>query len=242
MNPVMIIILLSLAGPVIGSFIGVMKKPSERALFIMLSFTAGIMISISFIQLIPESIEISSLPIAILGFGLGAFVMYLLDKYLPHIHPQLCSQEPGAHLKKTATFLLIGIFLHNFPEGLAMGIGSVTEFKVSLLIALSLMIHDIPEGIVTAAPYYYTSKKRLKSFLLSASTAIPTIIGFMLSYYIFPMIPRPLIGLMIAGTAGLMVFISVDELIPTSCFKSDDHWVIFAFILGVLTVMSLGLI
>lgn len=242
MNQVLLIILLALVGPVLGSFLGIIKRPKERMLYVMLSFTAGVMIGISFIELIPESTKISSLPITIIGFGLGTLIMYLFDKYLPHIHPELCTQEPGANLKKTANFLLIGIFLHNFPEGLAMGIGSVTGFRFSLLIALSLMVHDIPEGIVTAAPYYYTTKKRLKSFLLSASTAIPTILGFLLSHFLFPQIPLYLVGLLIAATAGLMTFISVDELIPTSCFKSNDHWVIFAFIFGVMIVMSLGLL
>lgn len=242
MNPILLIILLSLVGPVLGSLLGILKRPKEKMLYAMLSFTAGVMIGISFIELIPESISISSLPIAIIGFGVGTFLMYLLDKFMPHIHPELCSQEPGMHLKKTATFLLIGIFMHNFPEGLAMGIGSVTEFKLSLVIALSLMVHDIPEGIVTAAPYYYATKKRLKSFLLSASTAIPTILGFLLSHFLFPQIPLYVVGFLVAATAGLMVFISVDELIPTSCFRSTDHWVIFAFVLGVMIVMSLGMI
>jgi zinc transporter, ZIP family len=242
MHPAILIILVSMIGPVFGSLIGVLAKPSEKLLFIFLSFTAGVMLAISFIQLIPQSAKIASLPITILGFGLGAFVMYVMDKLLPHIHPHLNTQEPGAHLKKTAVFLLTGIFLHNFPEGLAMGIGSVTEFKISLLIAISLTIHDIPEGIATAAPYYFTSKKRLKSFLLSVSTGLPTIAGFLISYFLFPSIPHPIIGLLIAATAGLMVYISVDELIPTSCFNSNDHWVIFSFILGVLMVMSLGML
>jgi len=146
-------------------------------------------------------------------------------------------------LKKTATYILFGIFLHNFPEGLAMGSGAATSIKLSLTIAIAIAIHDIPEAICTSAPYYYATKKRMRAFLLSAATAIPTLLGFFLAYYIFKSIPEPVLGIVIAATAGLMIYIASDELIPTSCMKRQGRWshtTIFSLIFGVLFVIALG--
>jgi len=132
--------------------------------------------------------------------------------------------------------------MHNFPEGMAMGIGSVGGFGLSLSIALSLAIHHVPESICTSAPFYYITKKRLKSFLVSFATTIPTVSGFLFAYYIFPGIPLATVGFLVAATAGLMIYISIDELIPTSCCKAAGHGAIFSLILGVLSVVLLGMI
>ena len=241
MDYILIILLISFLGPIIGSLIGVLKKPSLPTLYGLLSFSAGVMLAVSFIQLIPQSVKLSSGILATAGFGLGCILMFVLDRLLPHIHPGLCSQEQGGKLKRTAVFLLVGMFLHNFPEGLAMGLGAVTELKFSLIIALSLAIHDLPEGIATSAPYYYCTKNRLRAFLLSASTAIPTIIGFLLAYSVFPSIPIEFVGILSAATAGLMVYISVDELIPSS-FNYLSHFSIFSLLAGIMTVMFIGLL
>ncbi|MFH1294961.1 MAG: ZIP family metal transporter [Candidatus Aenigmatarchaeota archaeon] len=242
MELIFTIILLAIAGPVIGSIIGVSRKPSKTVMYAVLSFAAGVMISISFLELLPESIAVSGILFASAGLTIGFVVMYILDKSIPHIHPELCSQEGDHKLKKTATFLLIGIFLHNFPEGLAMGVGSVTTMSLSLVIAIAICIHDIPEGICTSAPYYYVTKKRLRTFLVSSSTAIPTVLGFLASYYFLQSLPDIVIGLVIAATAGLMVYISADELIPTSCSNSGSHATIFSFMLGAVLVMMLGML
>lgn len=166
-----------------------------------------------------------------------------IDRQLiPHIHPELCAQEQGSKLKRTSIYLLLGIAMHNLPEGMAIAIGTVSSFKATLAIALAIAIHDIPEGICTSAPYYSYSKKKLKSFLLSASTAIPTLIGFIFAYYIFKNIPLQVVGLLIGATAGLMIYISGDELIPSSCKKFTNHGTIFSLIAGVVLVMLLKLL
>jgi len=245
MEMILFILVISVLGPMIGSLIGVLKRPTESFMFKMLSFAAGVMLGISFLQLIPESIELSSIWICIFGIVAGSVIMFGFDKLIPHINPELCQEEPKHRLKKTAVYIFFGIFLHNFPEGMAIGIGSVAGFKLSIAIALAIAVHDIPEAICTSAPYYYISKKRLKSFLVSVSTAIPTIVGFLFSYFLFQNIPLQIVGLLIAATAGLMIYISGDELIPTSCNKHNknwDHGVIFALILGIVFVLLLKLI
>ena len=238
----LIIVAISVLGPVIGSLIGVIKKPSERFMFNMLAFAGGVMLAISFLELIPESIALSSIWIAIFGVLIGSLVMFSVDKIIPHIHPELCAQEQGKNLKKTAVYLLIGIFLHNFPEGMAMAIGAVSNVKTSIVIALAIAIHNIPEGITTSAPYYHCTKKRLKSFLVSSSTAIPLLIGFLLASWLYQFISLQLVGFIIGATAGLMIYITADEIIPVSCCKLSTHTTIFSLILGILFVMLLGLL
>ncbi len=242
MNPIFFVALLAVLGPVTGSLIGVLKKPSENIMFNMLSFAAGVMLAISFMQLIPESIRLSSIPIAIFGLVIGAIFMYGLDKLIPHIHPELCSPEHGSKLKRTAIYLILGIFMHNFPEGMVIAIGVVSDFRLTLAIGLAIAIHNIPEGICTSAPYYYYSKKKLKSILISSSTAIPMLLGFIFAYYIFKNIPLQVVGLLIGATAGLMIYISGDELIPSSCKKFTNHGTIFSLIAGVVLVMLLKLL
>lgn len=242
MEPVLTILLISVLGPVMGSLIGILKLPSEKFMYDMLSFAAGVMLAISFLELIPESIRFSNEWICIAGIILGALLMYLTDRLLPHIHPELCSQEQGRDLKKTALYLIVGISIHNFPEGMAMAIGTVTEMKTGLAIALAIAIHDIPEGICTAAPFYHSTGQRLKSFLVSAATAIPVVIGFVVAHYIYKSIPLEFVGLIIGATAGLMIYICADELIPSSSNKTTNHSTIFYLIAGVVFVVLLQML
>jgi len=235
------ILLISVLGPIIGSLIGVLKRPSKRVMYNMLSFAGGVMLTISFTQLIPESIALSSVITCALGVALGALVMYGLDRALPHIHPELCSPEHGRSLKRTALYLLIGIFLHNFPEGMAIAIGSASGMKTGVVVALAIGIHNIPEGICTSAPYYRATRKRLKAFLLSSSTALPIIAGFFFASALYHILPTVLVALMVAATAGVMIYITGDELIPTSSRQMTDHTTIFSLILGVLLVILLGM-
>jgi len=238
----LIILVISVLGPVIGSLIGVLRKPSERFMYNMLAFAGGVMLAISFLELIPESIELSSIYVSILGVSIGAGFMYGVDRLIPHIHPELCKQEQGKKLKKTAIYLIVGIFLHNIPEGMAIALGSVSGIKVSLAIALAIAIHNIPEGICTSAPYYHITKKRFKSFLISSSTAIPILAGFLIASWLYQYISSTSIGLIVGATAGLMIYITADEIIPSSCCKMTDHKTIFALIIGILFVILLGLL
>jgi ZIP family zinc transporter len=241
MDPIVFIVIISVLGPIIGSIIGVLKKPSLMYMCNMLCFAAGVMLGISFLQLIPESIHISSVGVCVGGLIMGSLIMYGVDRIIPHIHPELCAQEQGCNLQRTSVYLILGIFLHNFPEGMAIAIGAVTEIKVSLIIALAIAIHNIPEGICTSAPYYHTTGDRLKSFLVSSSTAVPILIGYLIARYLFGYITPMLIGFIIGATAGLMIYITIDEIIPNSCVGTD-HQTIFSLLTGIIFVILLGLI
>jgi ZIP family zinc transporter len=238
MDPLFWIVLIAVLGPVIGSAIGIIKMPSFGYICNMLCFAAGVMLAISFLELIPESLEISSPEIVVMGVVLGSLVMFGLDKIIPHIHPRLCAQEQGCNLERTSIYLILGIFLHNFPEGMAIATGSVTETKVSITLALAIAIHNVPEGICTSSPYFHSTGKRMQAFLLSSATAIPILLGYITARYIFQQVPPQIVGLLISATAGLMIYITVDELIPNSCIGTN-HKTIFSLILGIILVILL---
>ncbi len=241
-SQLLIIVLISVLGPIIGSFIGVIRRPSEKFMFNLLAFAGGVMLAISFLELIPESIGLSSVWIAAGGVLFGSLIMFCVDRLIPHIHPEMCRQEQGKSLKKTALYLIIGIFIHNFPEGMAIAIGSVSDIRLSFIIALAIAIHNIPEGICTSAPYFHATGKRLKSFLVSSSTAIPVILGFLIARLLYQYISSSMIGFIAGATAGLMIYITSDEIIPSSCCKTTDHRTIFSLVFGILFVILLGLI
>ncbi|MFW5852935.1 MAG: ZIP family metal transporter, partial [Nanoarchaeota archaeon] len=189
MDPLIFIVIISVLGPIIGSFLGVLKYTSDRIVYNMLAFAAGIMITISFLELIPEALELSAPLVVVAGIFAGAVFMYFLDRFIPHFHPDpvsaikencACSEEDAKKLKRmsrTAKYLIAGIFFHNFPEGMA--IAAMQDPRVGITVALAIAIHNIPEGICTSAPYYHATGNKLKAFLLSSSTAIPVLLGFL---------------------------------------------------------------
>ncbi len=236
-----LIVAISTLGPVVGSGIGVLKKPSETYIKNMLCFAAGIMMAISFLELIPEAIHLSSTLMCAIGLVIGAAMMWGIDMIIPHIHPRACSQEQGQNLERTATYLIMGIFMHNFPEGMAIAIGAVTDVRNSMVIAIAIAIHNIPEGICTSAPYYHSNGSRLKSFFASSITAFPILFGYITARFIFVQIPTDVMGIIIASTAGLMIYITADELLPAAQTGSN-HRTIFWFITGILFVILLNLL
>jgi len=233
------IVAISFAGPVIGSAIGVSRRPSVAYLCNMLCFAAGVMLAISFLQLIPESARLASTMLCVSGVMTGAFLMFGLDRLIPHIHPRLCSQEQGCNLERTAVYLIIGMFFHNFPEGMAIAAGGVVDMEASLAIALAVAIHGIPEGVCTSAPFYHVTGRRLKAFLVSSATAVPVVAGYFIARYVFVTLSPVWIGFIIGATAGLMIYITVDELIPNSC-AGENHLTIFSLLAGVALVIVLG--
>ncbi len=138
-------------------------------------------------------------------------------------------------------YLIIGIFLHNFPEGMAIASGGVANIQASIIIALAIAIHNIPEGICTSASYFHASQNRITAFLLSSSTAVPILVGYFLARWVFESISPQVVGFLVAATAGLMIYITVDELIPNSC-AGENHATIFAFMAGVILVVLLQLV
>ncbi len=240
---IVIVLVLAIIGPIFGSYLGVVRKPSDAFVFNMLAFAAGVMLAISFLELIPASIALSSILIALIGVVIGAVFMFGIESLVPkisdHLHLMDSSHKHGKINKKTPLFLMIGMFFHNFPEGMAIAIGFATNFTLTLTIAIAIAFHHIPEGISTSAPYYAITKNKRKAFMLASITALPTLIGFLFAYYLYQFIPMSAIGLISGITAGVMIYIAGEELIPASCARVTNHQTIFALLLGIIFVLFL---
>lgn len=158
MENLLLIIFLIFAGQILGSLVGLIKKPKKIVLYSSLAFAASMMLGISFFQLIPESLKISSILLVTISFILGIVIMQIVDKILPHINPELMKKEKPS-IKRSVTMLVIGIALHNVPEGLAIGVGFALSPALGIMVALGIAVQDVPENIATIVPLYGLTKK-----------------------------------------------------------------------------------
>lgn len=239
MKTLYLIMSISLLGPLLGAFIGVLRRYTKGQIYKMLIFASGVMVAISVIQLIPSSLKLGNWLTVTVGFFIGVFSMWVLNLVVPHYH----HSDHESKLKRAAFFLFVGIFIHNFPEGLAIGAGGIQGINFSLLVALAIAIHDIPETICISAPLSRTLKNRHKAFWLALLSGVPTIIGFLVSYYLFKELPKSYFSLIISATAGIMIYISVVEILWPICVgKMKKNIIGVNFLLGIVFVIILQLL
>jgi ZIP family zinc transporter len=238
----------------IGSLMGLaIKRPGPRFMGFILGFSAGVMILISFVELLAKAIKTEG--VGFLGahtaFFLGMGGYFLIDLLVPHDyigqhdHPTRMNhgengKSPQA-LKRTGLLVTIGIAIHNFPEGMVTFIGALEAFDLGVAIAVAIAIHNIPEGIAIAAPIYAATGSRKKAFLWSFSSGVSEILGAGLAAIVLmPFLSERVMGFVLAGVAGIMVVISLDELIPVAKSFDAEHTPIVGVIIGMI-VMVLSL-
>ena len=161
-------------GTTLGGIIGIIiKKQSNKFLSFILSFASGLMMSIVCFELIPESMGISSIQNTIVGVTLGIITMLLCDIVVENKF----SYKKGNSLLKTGIIVSVGLAIHNFPEGLAIGSGFEASFKLGLSLAIAICFHDIPEGISMAVPMKNGGMKKSKVVLYVILSGVTTGIG-----------------------------------------------------------------
>ena len=214
-------------------------KPSVKALALLLGFAAGVMIAISAFELLPEAVHLGSRWQAVLGFILGAGLMYGLDALIPHAHIGSGSADGATgdvEMLKLGYFIFLGIALHNLPEGLAIGAGYTSSLKVGGAIAISLALHNVPEGMATAVPLIMGGMNKYKVVWLATLAGLMTPLGTLIGAILFRLSPG-MVSVALAFAAGAMVYIASDELIPQS-HRYHDHLanlgLLGGFILGFL--------
>lgn len=214
----------------IGAIITVLiKSPSERIMSLSLGFAAGIMIGISTLSLIPESIGAGSPVFCLLGFVSGAFLLWLVDVLLPHIHKS--ETECDMYLKM-GSFIALGIAFHNLPEGIAIGASNEISAELGVYTAVSIGIHNIAEGLSVAMPLCLGKMRKIRIVYVTTFTGLATLLGTLIGLYLVS-ISTSFISFSLAFAAGAMVYIASDELIPQShCVHS--HFANAGIILGIL--------
>ena len=236
------------------------KEINAKLLSVSLGFSAGVMIYISFVELLAESrvVLVSSLGdwglwINIIAFFAGVLLIAIIDKLIPadeNPHEAPCKIEKadkydlynGNKLLRTGIFTALVIAIHNFPEGMATFVSSVQELSLGIAVAVAIAIHNIPEGLSVAIPVYSATGSRRKALGWSLLSGIGEPLGALLAYLVFlPILNDTLFGILFAAIAGIMVFISLDELLPTAQEYGEHHLAIYGMIIG-MAVMAVGLL
>lgn len=259
LNSILIAFALTLfagAATAIGSGIAFFSRTSnERLLAIGLSFSAGAMLFVSFMEILPKAAQYLtrggiSQPgwILLAGFFFGIITIAGLDRFVPdsenpHEPHRLIEKDAKmalshhgkAKLKRLGIVTSLAIALHNFPEGLATFLAALDDPKVGLTIAIAIALHNIPEGISVAVPIYYSTGSRAKAFWYSSISGLAEPIGAILGFLIFGSFLSPFVfGILFAVVAGVMVFISLDELLPTAKLYEKGHDTVYGIMGGML--------
>ncbi|WP_312948212.1 zinc transporter ZupT [Superficieibacter sp.] len=249
MSVPLILTVLAGAATFIGAILGVLgQKPSNRLLAFSLGFAAGIMLLISLMEMLPAALHTENMP-PVLGYGMfiaGLLGYYALDRVLPHSHPQdLMQTKPLPSLgkiRRTAILLTLGISLHNFPEGIATYVTASNNLELGFGIALAVALHNIPEGLAVAGPVYAATGSRSKAVFWAGISGLAEIFGGVLAWLILGSMMSPiLMAAIMAAVAGIMVALSVDELMPLAK-EIDPHNNPSYGVLCGMSVMGLSLV
>ncbi|ENK1244070.1 ZIP family metal transporter [Clostridium botulinum] len=218
--------IVSLAGTMIGAAIGVsLKNPSERLLSKLMGFSAGLMISIVIFDLIPEALNTWAYFGVLIFLLLGVLIVYFIDKNTNSI-------DINMH-KKVAFMTALGLILHNFPEGILMGVGFQAGSRLGLKMAIIISIHDIPEGIAVATPLIASKEKKSKTLFYVFLTAVPTLFGVFLGFYIAN-ISKNFLSMLLSLASGIMIYVVCAEMIPESRNLGNKITSYFYMIVGII--------
>ena len=257
-GPAMLITLFAGLSTAIGGAIAfIVKKDNLKALSIGLGFSAGVMIFVSFMDMVPEAEKLlaanfphTSQWLAYAGFIIGLIVAILIDYFLPdHIDTDdvLHPDEPARRdykIKRAGLFTAIAICVHNFPEGMATFFTTTQNITLGLSVGIAIAIHNIPEGIAVALPMYHVTGKKRYAMLYAALSVISEPIGALVGKFVFGLLlPPALVGVLMAAVAGIMIYISFDTLLPLAKEYGDWHQSLIGIISGILVIwISLVLI
>lgn len=237
------------------------KRTNTKLLSISLGFSAGVMIYVSFVEifskakasLVGELGERAGAWATAASFFGGILLIALVDRFIPsfenpHEIKMIEDMEDGGKKKDTKKLYRMGmltalaIAIHNFPEGLATFTSALTDISIGIPIAVAVAIHNIPEGVAVSIPLYYATGDRKKAFTLSFLSGLAEPLGALIGYLLlFSFFNDLIFGILFAGVGGIMVFISLDELLPAAREYGEHHYSIYGLIVG-MVVMAISLL
>ena len=234
-------------GSAIAYFI---KKPKIAYLSFSLGLSAGVMVYVSFVELLPGATEQVGETWAVVAFFVGIAAIGAIDMLIPepeNPHDYTGLDEPAAlqrdgNLMRTGLLTALAIGIHNFPEGLATFATALSNIKLGAFIAAAIAIHNIPEGIAVSVPIFYATSNKNKAFFYSFLSGISEPAGAIVGYLILmPFLTPSLLAALLAFIAGVMIYISLDELLPMAHRYGHGHLVIAGVVLGML-IMAVSLL
>ena len=251
-------------GSVIAFFI---KEKSMKVLTFAMGFAAGVMLYVSFTEILPEAThklseaygdEKSATIFAVIAFFAGMLLVGIIDKLIPTAenphefsNAQFNTNKEDAatnsvqdsdKLMRIGVLTALALAIHNFPEGIATFVAALEDPTLGMTIAVAIAIHNIPEGIAVSMPIFYATGDRKKAFFYSFLSGVVEPIGAIIGYYfLMDYLNNEVLGLLLSAVAGIMVFISLDQLLPAAEEYGEHHLSIYGLVLG-MAVMAISLI
>lgn len=232
----------------IGSLIALFTRRSDtKFLSFSLGFSAGVMVLVSFAELMPESSEnlaVSSGRAAGLAaaaaMAAGILLAALIDRLVPSFDGGTVQAGSGgaaaqaAQMKRMGIVAALAITIHNFPEGIATFMAGYSNLRLGLPVALSIAMHNIPEGVAVSVPFFYGTGSKLKAFSYSALSGLSEPLGALAAYLVLaPLMCAPVLGTIFGMVAGIMVYMSFAELIPASERYGHSGWALSGIFTGI---------
>ncbi|MGL5021603.1 MAG: zinc transporter ZupT [Mycoplasmatales bacterium] len=225
------------------------KETNKIMLSLSLSFSAGVMIYVSFMEILPKAsiyVADSANPelVILMSFFIGIILMVILDCFLPEVGSNSMEEslDHSSSLRRMGLFTMIVIALHNFPEGMITFFSVIDDPIVGISIGIAIFIHNVPEGMAIATPIYHGTKSMKKALFYSGFAGLAEPIGGLLGYLLLlNYMNNQLLGIVFSLVAGIMIYISFDELLPASKKHSNHHISIIGLFFGML-VMGISLV
>lgn len=252
----LLLTLLAGMGTGIGALMSLLPQArSSRFLAGALGFSAGVMLYVSFLDLMPQAVSelIGALGsgrraelYAVLAFFGGILLIALIDflvpeKENPHEYSHPAGEKPSRS-KKGGIMLALAIAIHNFPEGMATFISALDGAAVAVPIVIAILLHNIPEGIAVMVPVYNATGNRRKALVWSVLSGLAEPLGAIAGMmFLLPLWTPTLNAVVLAAVAGIMVYISLDELLPSAESHGHHHISITFVILG-MALMALSVL
>lgn len=245
-------------GSAIAFFI---KDKNTKILTFAMGFAAGVMLYVSFMEIFPHALaELEGRQyIGLIAFFGGMLLVGAIDKFIPHeenpheFMSEEAEEEAAEHLEKDDDSLrkkrlmrvglltALALALHNFPEGMASFVAALEDVNLGITIAIAIAIHNIPEGIAVSMPIYYATGSRKKAFFYSFLSGVVEPVGAIVGYLLLmPFIDPTVMAILLAGVSGIMVFISLDQLLPAAEEYGEHHISIYGVMIG-MAIMGVSL-
>lgn len=235
----------------IGSAIAyLIRRPKIAYLSFSLGLSAGVMVYVSFMELLPDAAKTVSELWAVAYFFLGILIIAIIDLSVPgpenpHEYEGIdapTAQRQDSYLMRTGLMTALAIGIHNFPEGLATFASALSDVRLGVFIAIAIAIHNIPEGIAVSVPIFYATGNKNKAFFYSFLSGISEPIGAIIGYLLLmPFLTEAVLAAVLALVAGIMIYISLDELLPMAHRYGHGHLVIAGVVIGML-IMAVSLL
>ncbi len=240
----------------VGSLIAFFaKRTNTKFLSAALGFSAGVMVYISFMELMPEALDILGEQFSprlsniymLIAFFIGISFIAIIDFLIPedenpHEVHRVEELNQRGQLHRTGILMALAIGIHNFPEGLATFASALGSIDIAIPIVIAIAIHNIPEGIAVSVPIYQATGSRKKAFWYSLSSGMAEPIGALVGFlFLLPFWTPTIHALLLAFVSGIMVFISLDELLPSAEKYGHHHYGIGGVVIG-MVIMAISLL